>query len=91
MQGAATRYDSPFSGCIGMVGRSAYVQTVSFRGCFKKINRSAARRGCQRVHEDVNIRAALIAKARSDKTDLFRNFADKISAATSLTRFQPVI
>ena len=45
----------PFSGCIGMVGRSAYVQTVSFRGCFKKINGSAARRGCQRGHENVNI------------------------------------
>ena len=50
-----------------------------------------ARRGCQRVQENVNTRAALIAKARSDKTDLFRNFADKISAATSPTRFQLVI
>ena len=40
----------------------------------------SAFRAVPEVIENVNTRAALISKARSDNTDLFRNFADKISA-----------
>ena len=37
-------------------------------------------RAVPEVIENVETRTALIAKARSDNTDLFRNFADKIAA-----------